>query len=1002
MRITLLWTITLFLTISLPAYAVMPEPLSSIEFSPFRPLEVVGERDIESGNFYPKPDVQWQSFSYNGSHTIALATGSPVNISPKGGERETVAEAAIKFVSNRSEQFGVEGCELTVKKLRKVGDQTVIFIRPMLNSVPIHGSYVTLTLNSNNDLVTLKALGFGSETSGAWSLPSSEAIRIARQYVNDFSGNSEVESVWLPEQTTDGNVVLKSCHLVTLTPDNPQLRPMIFVDAESGVILASENRVQHETAEGIVRGLVHPEFPQDELRNFPFPDERITLDNDNGFSDEAGRFEFEVNQNVEEVTITTELRGRWVDVNYEDGRDAIFRSVVDPANNIEIEWDNRNSRDDERMLYYHTNFIHAFWKDLDPDFDGMDYPIPATCQVGDNYSNAYWNGHGMYFGGGDGMLGRNFALYPDIIYHEFGHGVTGHIYPRDLMPYIDEPGSLNEAWSDYFPATIFDDPLMGEDANGGNFIRNLNNNLRYDGNVNPEVHSFSRIISGAMWHSREVLGAETCDFLFHFARYSLGNQYHDYFVDVLTLDDDNGDITDGTPHYRELYEQFGRHGIGPGVKPKMVITSLEIKDDQQDGADGNGDGLWEAGETVRIDIDIRRNGTLFPPPAEDVRIVVSCDYDGITVTRSEINIGDMRVGDVRDGHEPLLFEINDNAEIQFANLFLDIISDGDNYIIRDTIRITVGVPDLLLVNDGDGEDMSVWYESSLDELDLIYANYATASPAGELEDWLDRFDSVIWFTGSSRDQILSEDDRNLLGNFIDDGGNVLLSGQSVGSVPDIDEFLEDFFGAVVVNDSTGGRKVIGVDDDPVADGMDLLVIGDHGARNQAHPDAISATGSAIEIFHWDRIDGNPAAGVRMEHANSSAKTIYLGFGLEAVSGLGRTASRVEALNSMLTWFGLESGVKDDISTSPASFLLGDPYPNPFNSTFNVPFRLAQSGKVNLSLYDTNGRMVWSGSQQFSAGNASWSIKADDWGAGVYIVTVGTGEVVKSARVVLLK
>ncbi len=1002
MRNTILWTVTLFIIATLPIHAMLPTSQGEQQFDSFNPLESVGEREAESGNYYPAPDIQWQSFRYSESQTIALVTGSPVEIAPKGSNQATVVETAINFVSDRAKDFGIEGCDLAVDRIHKVGDLTVILIRPQIGTVPIYSSYVTMTLSSHNSLMMLKTLGFGSKTSGSWSLPAEEAIETARNYVNDNTGTAGVEPTWLPQQSTDGDQFLQACHLVTLMPDNPQLRPLIFVDGESGEILASENRVLHELAEGVVRGLVHPEYPQDEMQPFPFPDERITLDNDNQYSDENGEFVFDVNPNLEEVTVTTELRGRWVDVNYEDGRDALFRSDVDPDEEIEIEWNNINSRDDERMLYYHTNFIHSFWKELDPDFDDMDYPVPATCQVGDEYNNAYWNGHGMYFGGGGGMLGRNFALYPDIIYHEFGHGVTGHIYPRDLMPYRDEPGSLNEAWSDYFPATIFDDPLMGEDANGGNYIRNLDNELRYDGNVNPEVHSFSRIISGAMWHSREVLGAETCDYLFHFARYMLGNQYLDYFVDVLTLDDDNDDITDGTPHYYSLYEQFGRHGIGPGVKPNLVVTSFEMKDDRQDGADGNDDGLWESGETVRIDVDLRRDGTLFPPPAEDVRITLSCDCDEITVIRDQVNIGDMRVGDVMDGHQPLLFEVNQDAQVQFANLFLNVISCDDDYAIRDTIRITIGVPELLLVSDGESDEMSVWYESSLDELELIYANFATARPAGLLEDWLDRFESIIWFTGSNRDQIMSEDSRNLLGNFIDDGGNVLLTGQSIGSVHDADEFLEDFFGALVENDSIAGRMVSGVEDDLVVNGMNLLVIGDHGARNQDNPDAISGVGPAAEIFHWDRLEGNPAAGVRSVHANSGAKTVYLGFGLEAVSGLGNTASRAEALNAILTWFGIESGVDGDITTNPVSFELNDPYPNPFNSTFSVPFRLGQSGRVDISIFDVNGRSVWSGSQQFSAGYSIWSIRADDWGAGLYLVKIGSGQSVRTVRAVLLK
>ncbi|MDP8227882.1 MAG: PepSY domain-containing protein [Candidatus Electryoneaceae bacterium] len=779
LRYALLLIALLSVVNSSPVFAVMKSHYEETIFAPPDLHKVIGPRSIETTEWSFSGNRVWQTFRYEDSGTIALATGSPVPI-----------VSAIDFAYQHATEFGVDGCDLIIDQTRSVQSRskgnalTVVLIKPMIEEIPIYGGYIVLTLNHNKELMVVKALGFGSQKYGSFGLDETEAITIARTFVNDHSGDAQIESVWLPRRTMDMRVELRSSYLVTLTPDNPQLRPDIFIDAETGELLASENRVLYDQLNGRTQGFYRPLYPRDDPVLGPFQYEWVRLmGGAQTYGDDDGEFSFEVNPDDGPFRLDSELRGHWVDVEYEDGPDATFRlNDVNADDDAVITWNDNNARVDELMLYFHTNFIHDFWKELDPDFDNLDYPMPAVCQVGDNYSNAYWNGYGMYFGGGGGdgpNAGRNFAMYPDIIRHEYGHGVTGHIYPRDLMPYRDEPGALNEAWSDYFPCSISDDPLMGEDSNGGGYIRNLDNNLHYPEDIRNEVHADSRLISAALWHTREILGRDYCDDLFHFTRYEFGNTFITYFVDILATDDDDGDITNGTPNYEVLYEQFGRHGIGPGVFPKIAITRIELSDDRQNGANGNDDRLWEAGETIRLEMDIHRDGTLYPPPAENVRIQLRSDHPGIQLVRAEVSYGDIFVGDRVEAEQPLLFQIDENAPISFANFFLDIIAgDDDDILLQDTIRIPVGVPPILLVSDGEAGHnssnvpMSWWFESSLSELSQVYAKFATISPVRPLDEWLDRFETVIWFTGDAVENILNEDDRDLLAQFMDDGGNV--------------------------------------------------------------------------------------------------------------------------------------------------------------------------------------------------------------------------------------
>ena len=57
----------------------------------------------------------------------------------------------------------------------------------------------------------------------------------------------------------------------------------------------------------------------------------------------------------------------------------------------------------------------------------------------------------MRFGDGDGERFTDFTLSLDVIAHELGHGVTQ--YTSDLV-YRDQPGALNESFSDVFGSLV--------------------------------------------------------------------------------------------------------------------------------------------------------------------------------------------------------------------------------------------------------------------------------------------------------------------------------------------------------------------------------------------------------------------------------------------------------------------------------------------------------------------------------------------------------------------
>jgi Zn-dependent metalloprotease len=83
--------------------------------------------------------------------------------------------------------------------------------------------------------------------------------------------------------------------------------------------------------------------------------------------------------------------------------------------------------------------------------DGRGMRLDSSVHYGFGYDNAFWNGSQMVYGDGDGRLFERFTKSVDVIGHELTHGVTAH---EANLDYHDQPGALNESFSDVFGSLV--------------------------------------------------------------------------------------------------------------------------------------------------------------------------------------------------------------------------------------------------------------------------------------------------------------------------------------------------------------------------------------------------------------------------------------------------------------------------------------------------------------------------------------------------------------------
>lgn len=941
----------------------------------------------------------WQAIWSRDQDVPMIVVGAPLMIHNVPSDAQDALALGDIFLREHGALLGIEPGKWVPGTPVLVNRIWMVPYRESVSGIPIYGGRIDLRITQSGELVAFFAKTHPDlDVATRPSISQGTSLKLL-QSNRDFPAGLELENSALEILPMGDDGYL--CWRMDIRGSEPDQRWTVWVDAHSGVLRAASSRVISDQVTGDIQGEALPHYWNDPLTAYLFSWENVQVEGAWTTSDSLGHYSITVPGSAP-YSIHSLLSGPYVQVLYDDGPEASYDTLT-PSTPHNWTWTIANSRTDERTLYHHVNLVHDFFKVLDPGFTGMDYPVPAVCEYGNAYENAFWNGYGTYYGGGGSQF-RSFALFCDVIYHEYTHGVTDQIYPSGYLPYIDQSGAMNEAWSDYFACTITDEPLVGEGGlylSGPPYLRNLDNTLRYPENWMGEVHDDGRIIGGAFWDLRERVGSDVSDQLIHFAKYGLSEDFLSYFIDVLLVDDDDGNLTNGSPHSIELYESFGIHGIGPGLVPSLNLANYYYNDDANPPSSGNGNTFLEANETIELWLAVQNQGMLYPPPAENVTVALNSLYSEVEVLQGQANIGNLSAGQTRWIPSPLLFHIAGTAQDGFASLELVISANSGEVESRDTLEIMIGVPQILLADDDGGFPYEIYYENALHQLNRTYVKRNVSS--GVSPDDLTLHPVVLWFCGDQRSNTVTNDDQSRLISHLNNGGRLILTGQNVGEDIQQSTFFQDVLGAVHTDDSLTYRVVDGVEGDPIGDNRWLLLVGPPGAQNQNSVGGTHAGPDAVECFRFRDDPLQRAGGIRREDP-SGYRTIYFSFGMEGISGLAGSTPISNFLSLCLTW--LQEGTwaePNGEESTPLSWALLPAYPNPFNPTTALTLAVPNPSQGELAIFDILGqRVTVIDHGPWSAGVHRILWNAEFLPSGTYFVRLKTPSVQIVQRVVLLK
>lgn len=97
------------------------------------------------------------------------------------------------------------------------------------------------------------------------------------------------------------------------------------------------------------------------------------------------------------------------------------------------------------------------------------------------------------------------------------------------------------------------------------------------------------------------------------------------------------------------------------------------------------------------------------------------------------------------------------------------------------------------------------------------------------------------------------------------------------------------------------------------------------------------------------------------------------------------------------------GVRQISSIEPAQFSLSQNYPNPFNTTTVIKYALKKKTRVNLSLYDINGKEIFKLVEQVQdIGEYEYKLNVSNLSSGVYFYRLDVDDFTDVKKMLLLK
>ena len=297
---------------------------------------------------------------------------------------------------------------------------------------------------------------------------------------------------------------------------------------------------------------------------------------------------------------------------------------------------------------------------------------------------------------------------------------------------------------------------------------------------------------------------------------------------------------------------------------------------------GNGDSAFDPGETIDMNISLYNYSIM---GSENINIYLTSNDSRIDIIDgAELNLT-IIPEDTIILDQAFAITINDSADVGICVFNIGIQQGGQNLNSFD-LSINIGKTPILIVDDDGGGLTDKFYTTILDSLDIPYSLWDRMNGPLAFE-MVQNSPIIIWFTEWAFPS-LDLDDRLVLTEYLDNGGNLYLSGQDLGW--DLNEnpgdssqtaFFYNYLHADWGGDDAGASSAQGVPGNPISDGLSFNIYQPGYPSANQYPDYFTPHDDADLIFTYSN-DLNMGLSYKNEY-----RLVYTGTGLET---FGSTSS----------------------------------------------------------------------------------------------------------------
>jgi hypothetical protein len=503
---------------------------------------------------------------------------------------EAAAEAASRaFLTEHIELLapGAASTDFRLVSNHLGGDMRTVGFFQYKNGLRVLGGQVSFRFkNDRLFVIGSEALPNVQARELASSLSSQKAKNIANAWIAKQTGSTvsaaDVEGPFvLPILRSGQAPQFETVVRVTVDAKAPVGKWEVFLDAKTGQELAREQMLKFATSN--IQLNTPERWPGGTLIERPAQVLRTRIDGSTYYTNAEGNVDIGDN---ESAMATLKVTGPYVNVR-NSGGDDIEQDQELVADGTFI-WDrSENEYDDAQISAFQAATIAKNQAQvLAPEMRWLtDDPLNVYVNMEDGNCNAYSDGTDIHFYAGSNQC-ANTGRLNDVVMHEFGHSFHAHAI---IWGAGDFDGALSEGASDYWSATVNNDPGMGRGFfNSNSPLRHLDNrNYVWPDDIDSDTHQTGLIFGGAMWDLRkklvELKGAEEgrayADKLFY-ATLQRASDISVTYVEVLAADDDDGDLTNGTANLCTIVDAFALHGLADpeisGVLGRPTMENLKV------------------------------------------------------------------------------------------------------------------------------------------------------------------------------------------------------------------------------------------------------------------------------------------------------------------------------------------------------------------------------------------------------------------------------------------